>query len=239
MSQVASLPRVIDYWLGGPQHTPADVAEGDRLAELHPDVPHLFRAQRAFQRHVLDTMADAGLSQFLIFKAGLPTAGHAHEQLPEARIYYTDDNFDVVQPGAGLLAGVRRRVRYQTLDATELENLEDLEFSPVLKTDQPIGVFLSGACEVWDDETLKVVVNNLHAWAKPGSMLAFTHATHEAGGLSPWFQASGGAFNLRSRLEIEKLLGEWWVGEDGVTPLAQILDEGAPAWMVGIVAKHG
>ena len=229
MSQVASMPRVIDYWMGGEKHTPADVTEGDRLKGEHPDVPALFQAQRAFQRKAVAQMWEAGIKQFMVFHAGLPTANHVHQQLTEAKVYYTDDNFDVVQPGAGLLAGVRRRVRYQTLDATDPENLEDLEFNPVIKEDQPIGIIVIGAIERLDDTTAGTTLTNLFDWAQPGSQIAISHVTDGGAHLKGFFDGYD-AFSPRSAEAVASLMGSW----DG-SGLGK-LGDGAPEWLIGTTA---
>ena len=126
MSKSASLPRVYDCWLGGAQHTPVDAAEGTRLSEVLPELPATVRAQRLFQREQVAHLAGEGISQFFVLGAGFPTGGHVHEQLPTARVFYSDPNFDVVQPGAGLLAGIRKRVLYRSIDPLNPDDLDGI-----------------------------------------------------------------------------------------------------------------
>ena len=236
MSKTASFPRIVDYWIGGPQNTPVDQAEGDALASTYPTAPTLLKAQRAFQQQAVGALAEEGIAQFLVFNAGFPTANHVHEQLEEVKVYYTDSDFDVVQPGAGLLAGVRRRVRYQTLDPRDLENLEDLELSPVLNTEAPIGVVFIGAGETFSDDDLKLVLGNLATWAKPGSAIVFTHATSEASGLSALFEAHGKPFATRDASALEPLLAGFGIEAGGLSPLKD--ETGAELnYIVGAVGR--
>ena len=227
MSADASLARIIDHWLGGSNHTPVDAAAAADLSGRYPGAPAYFQAQRAFQRDALGPLSEGGIHQFMLFEAGFPTAGHAHEQLPDAKVYYSDNDFDVVQPGAGLLAAYRRRVRYQTLDPTNLEDLEDLEFSPILDTEAPIGIVLIGAAERSDDETLALVLKNFFQFSAPGSALVMTHATPEAGDYAAFFSEWSKAFQARDGASLNALSGEWSFD------FAQV--EGAP--LIGGIAR--
>lgn len=238
MSKTASFPRIIDYWIGGPQNTPVDQAEGDTLAAKYPKAPALLKAQRSFQQEAVAALAEEGIAQFLVFNAGLPTGNHVHEQLKEVKVYYTDHDFDVVQPGAGLLAGIRRRVRYQTLDPRDLENLEDLEFSPVLNPEEPIGVVFIGAGETFADDDLKLVLTNLATWAKPGSAIVISHATPEASDLKGLYEAFGKPFTPRSAAEVEPLLAGFGIEAGGLSPLKGESGE-ALGYVVGAIGRKG
>lgn len=237
MSTSASLPRIIDHWLGGTQHTPVDAQAAQALAAQTPALPELYRAQRAFQQYAAQAATTEGIRQFMVFEAGLPTGNHIHEQLPEVKVYYSDSDFDVVQPGAGLLAGIRRRVRYQTLDPADREALDDLEFSPVLAVTEPVAIVLAGAAEGRDDDTLRVSLANLYTWATEGSVLILTHLTPAAAQVGiTGDEGIRGALHTRDTDALATLLGDWKVDGSGITPLSTVLP-GGPTWMVGLVAR--
>lgn len=233
MSAPPSLARIVDYWLGGKQHTPADVEEAANIEAAYPAAAGVFRAQRAYMHKNLSAAWDMGITQFLVFETGQPTANHAHQHLPEARVYYTDNDFETMRPSSGLLTGVRRRVRYQTVDPTDLENLEDLEFSPILDTEKPIGVSLIGACGRWNDEDLSKILANLKQWMPKGSYLMVSQITTDGGADQvPFYEKWDRVLHTRNGDALAQLLGDFEL-KNGVETLES--DAGA-APVVGAAA---
>ncbi len=97
--QRPSASRVWDYWLGGSHHFASDRAASAEITRVVPDMPDVARANRAYLRRAVRTVAGAGVRQFLDLGSGIPTEGNVHEVARDlvsgARVVYVD-----IEPGA-------------------------------------------------------------------------------------------------------------------------------------------
>lgn len=86
--------RIYDYLLGGKDNYAEDRQAAEELLEVLPAARVIARANRIFLRHAVETMAVAGIAQFLDIGSGLPTVRSTHEiaarLLTGTRVVYVD-----------------------------------------------------------------------------------------------------------------------------------------------------
>ncbi|MER5358387.1 SAM-dependent methyltransferase [Streptomyces sp. NPDC002785] len=105
---VASVPRMYDYFLGGKDHYPADREACRRLLDQAPQTQLLARAQRQFRLRAVRALAlTHGIDQFVEFGCGLPSWENTHTAARRARstskFVYVDRDPMVVAHGRALL----------------------------------------------------------------------------------------------------------------------------------------
>ena len=129
--EAPSTARMIDYWLGGSDHFPVDVAAARAFESAYGPCADIFRSLRAFSGRAVRHLAAGGIDRFLVFGAGIPTRGNVHEQAPGARVLYTDIDPQIVAAGAGIVAGTAG-VGYVRGDATDLAAIDGVPGSTTM-----------------------------------------------------------------------------------------------------------
>lgn len=103
-----SVARIVDYWLGGTDHFPADVAAAKQAEQVNPDSPGTVRRNRQFTARAVTWAAGRGITQFLDLGSGLPTMENTHDTAravhPDARVVYVDSDPVTVSHADALLA---------------------------------------------------------------------------------------------------------------------------------------
>jgi len=120
------------------------------------------------QRAVLE-MHKEGISNFLVPGAGIPTAGHVHQLLPDAKVVYVDKDKGIVHLAKEMLADSPNAL-YIHGDLREWEKIEPhcLEF---LGPSPKVGIIFIGASYFIPDETLRQLFRALYDWASVGSKM--------------------------------------------------------------------
>src|SRR5690242_15918370 len=87
--------RILDYFLGGAHNFAVDRWTAKQALRAMPEVVNGMRASRSFLRRSVTHLLDAGIDQFLVLGAGIPTVGNVHEIAhrfnPSARVVYVDN----------------------------------------------------------------------------------------------------------------------------------------------------
>ncbi|WDZ83178.1 SAM-dependent methyltransferase [Micromonospora cathayae] len=224
-----STARMIDFWLGGSDHFPVDVAAARAFEQAYGPCAPVFRSLRAFLGRAVRHIADAGVDGFLVFGAGVPTRGNVHEVVPDASVLYTDVDPVAVRIGQEMLAG-RERVGYGFGDATDPGSVDAglrKRFLPGWD-DRPVGVVFLGLAAFLDDDTLARTLDELYEAVAPGSRLAIDFDTEELAGYPQALAMMGPAFRMRPPESFAGLLGRWQPTGDGIVPVARWRPDGTP-----------
>ncbi|MEU4231133.1 SAM-dependent methyltransferase [Nonomuraea sp. NPDC026600] len=243
---VPNSARMYDYYLGGSNSFPADIAAARRLIEIQPLIEPASRENRHFLRRVVWHLADdLGIRQFLDIGAGLPTAGNVHEVAPRARVLYVDHDPVVGAHARALMAG-EDRVQVLQGDAREPDAiLGDPVTTGFLDFEQPIGLLMIGLLHFVPDRdgAHKVVPPFLRA-LPPGSYLAISHGMtdgFDAGTVDGISQVYEDAmpYQLRTRLQIAAFFDGLEMLEPGLVPITEWrpdgVGEGITAQEVGVL----
>lgn len=224
--------RILDYWLGGTHHFPPDAGAGDAFTGIYPEFPKVFRILRDYIGRASRYVASEGVTQFIVFGAGVPTQGNVHEAVPEARVLYTDIDPVNVELGRQILAD-SPNADYAYCDATDLNTLDLATVDRVLGPSARLGLVFVGVAAFMTDEQLKATFDRLYDWAPAGSYMIFDFdsdaLSHFPAALEA-LKAGGAPLYMRTPETIAPLLGRWQLTEDGIVP--------AEAWRNPAGAQH-
>ncbi|MBC7299864.1 MAG: SAM-dependent methyltransferase [Nocardia sp.] len=236
-----SIARVYDYLLGGKDNYEVDRAVGDHFkVNLPGSVAIAFSNRQALTRAVRE-MAEAGLTQFLDFGSGLPTADNVHQVAqsidPDARVVYIDNDPIVLAHGRALLA-TNDNTTVVHADVRDYAAIRtDAEVTRLIDFDKPVGLIFSAILHhLNDDENPQAVVSYWVDEIATGSSVFISHfrsgdnaETVEA---ESTLQSTFGRGRWRTDAEITALFADLAVREPGVVAAArwhQVDDDSAPA----------
>jgi len=219
--------RMYDYILGGVHNTEADRIAAEQARATHPDMHLIFRANRAFLRRAVLSLATQGIDQFLDVGAGIPTVGNVHEIAQnvneDARVVYVDVDPVAVQLSAAILRGNARAAVIQADARDPASILGHPETRRLLDLDRPVALLLvSMLMFVPDDAEVTELVRAFRDALAPGSYLALSHAVSEA--VTPEAAARGEAVYARTdrpgryrpRAQVEGFFAGFEVVEPGL-----------------------
>lgn len=162
--------RIYDYVLGGSQNYEADRRAAEAILEIVPAYPRWARLNRSFLSHVGTRWAAEGFKSVLDLASGLPTQGHFNEQLPSAKILFADFDPLTVAQGQHLLA-YSPDMAFANVDIRNpgaLFEQAEAFFGP----DRRIAVGLIGITYFLSDDEIRGLVQRLHDFCAPGSVMA-------------------------------------------------------------------
>jgi len=179
------------------------------------------------QRAALE-IYEEGLRNFLVPGAGIPTSGHVHQLLPDAKVLYVDKDETIVRMAQEML-GSNPNVRYVQGDLREWAKIEPhcLDFfGPSPK----VGIIFIGTSYFFPDEALGQLFRALYAWAGVGSKMIVDNSNSEAprpfvhkfGNLI--YAVTGNRLYRRNDRQFRALLGPWHV--ERMQPLFYLIPHG-------------
>lgn len=229
--------RILDYWLGGTDHGPADVAAAKVFESIYPGFPAEFRVLRQFIGRGSRYIHAQGIDQFLVLGAGVPTQGNVHEVVPEARVLYTDIDPVNIQRGQEILAGIPR-TGYTYCDASDLSTLTTPDRTVVERVLGPlrrVGVIMVGVSAFIPDDKLRLIFRDLYEWAPKGSYLLFDFDSTKGHEIPAAVELMGDGFYMRTAEAFAPLLGDWRITEDGIQPVGEWRSAEAPAGILAVM----
>jgi hypothetical protein len=176
--------RVYDYMLGGTTNFEVDRAAAEVLTAFIPGGLETasigVRANRAFLRHSMRCMVDAGIRQFLDIGTGIPNDDNVHavaQQLaPESRIVYVDHDPVVLAHAHLLLQGTPEgRTAYIDGDLRDPKAILG-QARATLDFDRPVGLMLVAVLHYLPDRDNPYGIMEQLVEALPaGSYVALSH----------------------------------------------------------------
>ncbi|MGH3884074.1 MAG: SAM-dependent methyltransferase [Pseudonocardiaceae bacterium] len=221
-----SAARVYDYYLGGSHNFAADRRMARRAIELWPELPLIMQANRAFLRRSVRYLVRQGITQFLDIGSGIPTEGNVHEvaqaAAPEVRVVYVDIDPVAVAHSRAILNGNPRADVVQADLRDVVSILDDPRAKRLIDPAQPLGVLMVAILHFVPDAADPAnIIAQYRAIMAPGSHLVVSHASYEgrpdqAGSHTDLYQRTPTPMTMRSRLQIEGLLGGFELVDPGV-----------------------
>ena len=223
----ASPARMYDYYLGGKDNFASDRAVADRMISAHPVVVAGAQGNRRFMVRAVETLAQAGVRQFIDIGAGIPTSPNTHEVAkrfqPDARVAYVDNDPVVLahtralRNAPGVLA-VEGDIREP--DAI----LDDEQLSRHIDFSQPVGLLLVAVLHfIRHQEQPGRLVERLVRRLAPGSYLVVStgstegHSPADVARFEATYEKSSSPLVLHSREEVDAWLAPFEVLDPGVT----------------------
>jgi len=219
--EIPNTGRILDYWLGGAHHYPADVAAANAFDNFYGDFPAVFSTLRAFIGRAARAVAEQGIDQFLVLGSGIPTRGNVHEAVPSARVLYTDLDQENIKLGKEILADFSN-VDYAFGDARDFATLDQQAVTRTLDPTRPLGVVVVGVNVFLDDATVQKTLSDIYRWVTSGSYLVADfdgEALESHPAILDILVQAGEPLHLRGPDRIRPLLGPWELSEDGIQPV--------------------
>ncbi|MFI0710109.1 SAM-dependent methyltransferase [Streptomyces inhibens] len=227
--------RMYDYYLGGWDNYEVDRVAAERVIEVHPQVRHSARANRAFLRRAVGELVAGGIRQIIDIGTGIPTSPNTHEvareTAPDTRVVYVD-NDPIVATHAGARLTNAERTGFVLGDVRDPKAILDHPtVRELIDFDRPVALLLVAVLHfVRDDEDPAALVAALADALPAGSHLVLSHATGEPyeayaegrtdvqarDGVINVYKSATATLNLRSKAEIEPLFGPFTLLEPGV-----------------------
>lgn len=165
--------RVYDYILGGTQNFEVDRQAADAFLKIVPSAPVMARVNRWFLQMIADRWAAEGRTRVLDLASGMPTQGHFNDHMPNGRVLFSDNDMLTVEYGKDLLKD-QPNMRYEHADLREPARLLEIAAQHFGDARQ-LGVGFIGISYFLSDDELRALLQALHAFCAPGSMLAMSY----------------------------------------------------------------
>jgi hypothetical protein len=234
--------RMYDYYLGGSHNFAVDREAAEQVISAIPNVREMAATNRAFLRHSVLYLLDAGIRQFLDIGSGIPTVGNVHEigqrVDPPAKVAYVDVDPIAVAHSQQLLAGNPDAVAIAGDLGDPREILDSAQLRATLDLGRPVGLLLLSMLPFVPDERAYPAVAELVAAVPSGSYLVISHgvidsfARDQYDAVGAVYQRStsrGGG--LRDRAAIERFFDGLELVEPGLVWISE--------WRAGEAADAG
>lgn len=203
----------------GKDHFEIDEANAAALNEILPGMALIVDDNRHCLRRMVATAADIGVRQYIDLGSGLPDQPPnlhdvAKRTLPEARFVYVDNDPMVCTHGRALLRDVG--VSMAEADVRDIDAVfRTYEVLSLIDFARPACVVLGAVLHFFTDEEVRLVMEALHDYLAPGSLVLVTHATSDQPAYQPeqvqaarafYEKQTGTQLHLRTVEEIAKLV---------------------------------
>mgnify|MGYP000090079705 CR=1 FL=1 len=166
------LGRVYDFMLGGHHNYEVDRQAAAAILKTVPSYPKWARLNRWFLQLVATQWEQAGRTHVLDLGSGLTTGGHFNELLPKAKILFSDIDPLTVAYGTDLLKG-QPNMKYVQIDAADPQAVL-AQVESYFGGNRQLAVGCIGVAYLIPDEPLHRLMQALHSYCAPGSVLACT-----------------------------------------------------------------
>lgn len=177
--------RLYDYFLGGTSYLPVDRDAGEEIAREAPHWALGARLTRTFARRAVQTMANAGVEQFLDLGSGITAGGTVHELArlvnPAARTVFVHREPIAYELGRQLIgddphAGVLK---------LDIRDADAVLTHPVTRGlidfDRPVGLLAVGTFVfLGDEDDPGDLLRRYRRTVVPGSMIALSHLSDDS-----------------------------------------------------------
>ncbi|NOK62285.1 MAG: hypothetical protein GFH27_549331n24 [Chloroflexi bacterium AL-W] len=167
-----NISRIYDYMLGGHNNFESDRRAAEEVLKVFPAYPRWAKLNRWFLQLIGEQWAAQGQQRILDLGSGIPTQGHLHTVLPDAKILYTDNDPIVVAYARELLQDTPN-VTFELVDMRDASTVITMAGS-TFSAERQVAIGCIGISYFIDDTNLQRLMQALHDWAAPGSVMALT-----------------------------------------------------------------
>ncbi len=210
--------RVYDYLLGGTQNFEADRQAAAAIFKVLPSARAIAQLNRWFLQLVASRWAEQGHTSVLDLGSGLPTQGHFNEYIPHGRILFSDHDALCVEHGQDLLKD-QANMHYVHADLRDPGPLLETAAKFFTAT-RKLAVGCIGVSYFLEDEVVRSVMQRLHAFSAPGSVLALSYflpppeTGPSAEVLKVYLKLVNTKVYTRTPAQVKELIAPWRVSED-------------------------
>ncbi len=166
--------RIYDYILGGNHNFEIDRMAAQKVLELLPFAPQLFRLIRWFLREAVMRLSSQGYKHFIDFASGLPTMDHIHEVTPKGtKVIYSDIDSVVVAYAHDIIKD-NPDVKFVHCNAGVPEELLDSDIPEQLfGNNRDAAVGFNGIAYFLPDDKVAHFMRTLYDWTGDNAKLFF------------------------------------------------------------------
>ncbi|WP_084957970.1 SAM-dependent methyltransferase [Thermoactinospora rubra] len=229
---IPNVARMYDYYLGGKDNFEADREAAERVLALVPEIREGAVATRAFLRRAVRELRKLGVDQFVDIGSGLPTAGHVHEAVGDAKVVYVDNDPVVLTHSRALLRD-SDRVWVQLGDLRKPEELME-QVLEVLDPGRPMAVLVVSVLHfVTDEEDPEGIMRRLRDRLPAGGYLVLSHVAPDARpsvapDVEAVYQRASSPFIARRRPAFERFTAGLELLEPGIVNIMEWRPEEDP-----------
>lgn len=230
-TDMPSVARLYDFFLGGRHNFAADRELARQLLVAEPNARFIVAQNRAFLGRAVRFLLASGTRQFLDLGSGIPTQDNVHEIAqrgdPESRVIYVDNDPVAVAHSRQILSGNERVTVIQEDLRRPEEVLAHPEVTRLLDFSEPVGVLMVTILHfIPDADDPAGLVSRLTSNLVPGSHLVISHATHEAAPeaaaeVEKLYASTSATAHTRSHEQIRRLFTGFDLVEPGLVYLPQ------------------
>jgi O-methyltransferase involved in polyketide biosynthesis len=245
-----SVGRIYDYALGGNHNFEIDRRAAEGIIALFPAYPKMARLNRWFLQLIAEQWAAEGHAHVLDMGSGLPTEGHFHECMPDARILYSDSDLLSVTYGQQILEQVPN-ARYVHADLGTPDMLLSA-MEQYFGDQRRLAIGCIGVAYFLPDEVLAHLSQLLHDWCAPGSVMALSHTggneLPEVAGIRERFEQANMQIYIRTPEQVRELFTPWqmhssrdlaaWLGVEHALTEEDRFGTGVNAHMFGALLEY-
>jgi len=221
--------RIYDYLLGGNHNFEIDRKAAQKILEIGPFWPQMFRLIRWFLGEATRRLCDEGFTRFLDFASGLPTVDHIHQVAPKGtKVIYSDID-PVTVAYAQQIIGDNPDIRYIQCNAAEPEKLLNSKaVEELFGKDRKLAFGFNGIDWFLPDDTLARSLKVIYDWADKGSKLFICdndipEMSEQAQMMVKMYENLQKLY-IRSMDKVKELIGPWTLPEPGFKPLEEWID---------------
>ncbi len=241
--------RIYDYVLGGHHNFEVDRDAAQQLLQVFPSYPQWARLNRWFLQMVAEQWAASEHRCILDLGSGMPTQGYFHILAPDASVLYTDKD-PVTVAFARHMIGENPAVAYLQADVRDMATILGAA-ERLFGGERRVAVGCIGIAYFIDDESLARMMQALHEWAAPGSVMALTQTRGDAvtennQAAVDLFKRTGAEIFPRDAVAVRRLVAPWrvcecrplatWLGVEHL--IEELHHEGTNAEMFGMLLEH-
>ncbi|NOK62284.1 MAG: hypothetical protein GFH27_549331n23 [Chloroflexi bacterium AL-W] len=220
-----NISRIYDYVLGGHNNFEVDRLAAEQILQVFPAYPRWAKLNRWFLQLIAEQWATQGQQRILDLGSGIPTQGHLHTVLPDAKILYTDNDAIAVAYARELLQDTPN-VTFEQIDMRDASTVITAA-ERTFGTERQVAIGCIGISYFIDDTHLQQLMHALYDWAAPGSIMAVSalygeivsEDTRQAAEL---FKRNNAEIFPRNEAMIRALCAPWKVAT--LKPLTEWLD---------------
>ncbi len=212
--------RILDVWLGGQHHTPADQEAAMVFSSIYDRFPEVFQTLRQFIVRASQQLNQQGIDRFLVLGAGIPSCGNVHEAVPTARVLYTDIDPYNIELGKQILQNTSL-ADYSYCDANDLSTCDNDALQQILgiNNSSPIGYVVVGITVFMCDEAVSSLFQSLYNHAPAGSQVIFDLDSDALSNYPEALELLGDGFHMRTPDAFSALIKPWQLTESGIQPV--------------------
>jgi hypothetical protein len=176
-----------EYLTGGNNYTEADITAGDHIQSLWPSVSKWLTMIRNLLPAVATELHAEGVTHVIDFASGMPV-NHIHDNLPGAKVVYSDLNPNVVKQAQAITKDDPNALYLQHDINKPLDLVNSPQVQDFLGDIDRLAIGMSGVAAFLEPNVLQANSEKLYHWAPSGTLFYSEFDCKNPNKITPKFQ---------------------------------------------------